>query len=113
MIRKKIKPLVAKKIKRKKQSLVTADGSNSFWVHQGPVLRSLVDLVKFLEIITAEQFAYHGKRNSTAAGTDGNDFSRWVAEVLQDKTCAMALARAKTSVAALRAVRRGLTRYNV
>lgn len=105
---KKIKQLVAKKLKNKKTPLFIATGANAFWVHQGPVLRSLVDLAKFFEIITVEQFAYHVKSN--AAG--GNDFSRWVAEVLQDQTCAAALARAKTSTTALKAVRRALIRYD-
>lgn len=105
---KKIKQLVVKKLKSKKKTLLIANGSNAFWVHQGPVLRSLVDLAKFLEIITAEQFNYHVRSN--AAG--GNDFSRWVAEVLQDQTCAAALARAKTSTVARAAVKRSLARYD-
>ena len=103
---KKIKQLVVKKFKNKKQPLFVTNGLNAFWVHQGPTLRSLADLAKFLEIITEEQFAYHVKRN-------GNDFSRWVAEVLQDKVAAAALARAKTRAAALTAARRALVRYDV
>jgi len=105
---KKIKQLGVKKLKSKKKVLLIANGANAFWVHQGPVLRSLVDLAKFLEIITVEQFNYHVRPN--AAG--GNDFSHWVAEVLQDQTCATALARTKTSTAARRVVKRSLARYD-
>jgi len=110
---KKIKKLVVRKIKsKKKKPLFIANGLNAFWVHQGPVLRNLIDLAKFFEIITAEQFAYHMKPNTNGADAKGNDFSRWVAEVLQDKTCATTLARAKTSTAALGAARRALLRYD-
>ena len=103
---KKIKSLVVKKFKNKKPPLFVATGANAFWVHQGPVLRSLADLANFLEIMTEEQFAYHIQRN-------GNDFAHWVAEVIQNKVCAAALARAKTRAAALTATRRALVRYDV
>ncbi len=98
-----------KKIVRRqspKPKLLIVNGASAFWVHQGPILRSLWDLAKFLEIITEEQFAYHIKRA-------GNDFARWVSEIIQDKVCAGALARAKTRAAALAAARRALTRYDV
>jgi len=91
---------------RKKSKLLIVNGANAFWVHQGPILRSLWDLAQFLEIITEEQFVYHTKR-------DGNDFARWVGEIIQDKICAGALTRAKTRRAALAALRRALTRYDV
>ena len=91
---------------KKKKDLPIVESHVAFWSYQGPVLRSLIDLGKFLAIITDEQFAYHTKR-------DGNDFARWTKEVLHDATCATALAKAKTKSAALAAVKRALTRYNV
>lgn len=100
----KVKKIVKKR--KKKSKLLIASGASAFWVHQGPVLRSLWDLAKFLEIITEEQFVYHVKQGR-------NDFARWVKEILQDKICAVALARAKTRSAALAAARRALARYDV
>ncbi|MBI2097748.1 MAG: hypothetical protein HYT46_02340 [Candidatus Vogelbacteria bacterium] len=101
----KIKKITAKK-PRQKSKLLIVEGARAFWVHQGPILRSLWDLAKFLEIMTEEQFVYHTKQH-------GNDFSRWVSEILQDKVCANALIRAKTRPAALIALGRALTRYDV
>ncbi|MEK7584961.1 MAG: hypothetical protein AAB455_00350 [Patescibacteria group bacterium] len=100
----KIKKAVTKKATKK--SLPIVESHVAFWSYQGPVLRSLIDLGKFLAIATDEQFSYHTKR-------DGNDFARWTKDVLQDATCATALEKAKTKSAALSAVRLALTRYNV
>ncbi len=78
----------------------------AFWVNNGPALRHLLDLSKFLTIITAEQFHYHTERN-------GNDFAKWVRAILGDKTCARALEASKTIVTARGAVVKALKRYNV
>ncbi|MBI4135964.1 MAG: hypothetical protein HY481_00200 [Candidatus Vogelbacteria bacterium] len=107
----KVKKIVRRQ--RKKSPLLSVNGANAFWVHQGPILRSLWDLAKFLEIITEEQFVYHTKRDLPDGQAGGNDFARWVGEIIQDKICAGALARAKTRRAALAAARRALTRYDV
>ena len=86
--------------------LPIAPPGSAFWVNNGPVLRHLLDLSKFLAIITAEQFTYHTKRS-------GNDFAKWVGAVLGEKTCARALEKSKTATAARLAVGRALKRYNV
>lgn len=101
---KKIKKMVVK-VNQRKKPLVSVSGGAAFWVHQGPVLRNLSELAKFLAIITEEQFAYHTRRA-------GNDFAKWVETVLQDKTAAAALRRAKTRTAAAVACRRTLARYD-
>lgn len=110
-----MKKIINKTIKKrsKKKPLVIANGAVAFWVYRGPILRSLLDLAKFLEIITEEQFTYHTKRVRPDGRAGGNDFARWVADIIQDKTCAAALTRAKTRSAARVAVRRALARYNV
>ncbi len=104
----KIKKIKKTAVRRSKQKpkLVVASGASAFWVHQGPILRNLWDLAKFFELMTEEQFVYHVKPS-------GNDFARWVSEILQDKICARALIRAKTGPAALAVVRRALARYDV
>ena len=99
--------------RNKKKPLVITNGAVAFWVYQGPILRSLLDLAKFLEIITEEQFAHHTQRVRPDGRAGGNDFARWVADIIQDKTCASALLRAKTRSAARVAVRRALARYDV
>ena len=60
-----------------------------FYVQNGPVLESGRDFVKALEgdTITDEAFTYHHQRN---------DFSKWIDEVLEDKTLARALKKVKT-----------------
>lgn len=82
-----------------------AGAGSAFWVNNGPSLRHLLDLSKFLAIITEEQFRYHTARA-------GNDFAKWVGAVLGDKKCAAALEKAKTAAAARAAVARALKRYN-
>ncbi len=101
-----MKKLMMAKKTTKKKPLVIASGDSAFWVHQGPMLRSLLDLARFAEIMTEEQFAYHVKRN-------GNDFAKWVAGVIGDKVAAKAIALAKTSSALSTACRRTLLRYDV
>ena len=92
--------------KRKPVPLVVAPPGSAFWVNNGPALHHLLDLSKFLAIITEEQFRYHTER-------DGNDFSRWVEVVLSDQKCARALGVSKTVAAARRAVAQALKRYDV
>lgn len=77
----------------------------AFWVNNGPSLRHLLDLSKFLTIITAEQFHYHTQRS-------GNDFAKWVRVVLGDELCARALEASKTIAAARKAVAGALKRYD-
>ena len=92
--------------KVKKLPLVIAPPGASFWVNNGPALRHLLDLSKFLDIITEEQFRYHTER-------DGNDFTKWVETILGDRSCARALEAAKTVTLARRAVSLALKRYDV
>jgi hypothetical protein len=110
MLKKKLvrQPKVSKvaRPKAKALSLVTAPAGSFFWVNNGPPLRHLLDLSKFLAIITEEQFHYHTQRA-------GNDFAKWVEAILSDKLCARALEKSKTVATARAAVGRALKRYNV
>ena len=105
-----IKKRLAKKsalVKRSKKGmpLVIAPPGAAFWVNNGPALHHLLDLSKFLSIITEEQFRYHTER-------DGNDFSRWVGAILGDSVCARALELSKTVAVARQAVAKALKRYD-
>ncbi|HEY4508194.1 MAG TPA: hypothetical protein VJJ55_00885 [Candidatus Paceibacterota bacterium] len=90
---------------RSGKELAHAAPEQSFWVCSGLVLgdlRALHDaLLKRMDDAT---YRYHvaGRRN---------DFSKWVAEVLKDQTCAKALAKAKDRTTAARAVAVALKEY--
>lgn len=60
-----------------------------FYVQNGPVLQSGQDFIKALEgnAITDEAFTFHHERD---------DFSKWINEVLKDKTLARAIKKVKT-----------------
>ena len=98
--------VVRRRTKKKNVPLPIAPAGAAFWVNNGPALRHLLDLSKFLAIITEEQFHYHTKR-------DGNDFAKWVRTILGDGVCARALESSKTIAAARGAVARALKRYDV
>ena len=63
--------------------------AQAFWVNNGPVVKSLEDLVKALKGMQMMQYAYHTKR-------DGNDFAKWIHDCLGDKCMATRLKKART-----------------
>lgn len=69
----------------------------AFWVNNGPVVSTLEGLREALKTMSDEQFAYHTKRA-------GNDFARWVDEVLCHGHCAKKLMKAPTRDHAVRAI---------
>ncbi len=77
--------------------LVSAQGDQRFWVHEGPVLCDLRDLWRSFSTMTDSQFAHHVTKEK-------NDFSAWVREVLRDKECARRIAGAKNQDEARRIV---------
>lgn len=100
------KKVVAKKVPAKKTATkaVCATGcactkkcqpAQAFWVNNGPILKSVDDLLKALKEMSDEQYAYHTKR-------DGNDFANWIRDCLNDAQCAKDLKNAKTRVGAVR-----------
>ena len=76
----------AKKSPRKKK-IKEAPDEACFWVHNGPIIKSLPELKKALKEMTDEQFAFHTER-------DGNDFARWIKDVLEHSTCAKRVEKA-------------------
>lgn len=104
---KSVKKIITRRTNRTKaKALTIAPTGLAFWVNNGPALRHLLDLSKFLSIITTEQFHFHTARA-------GNDFAKWVGAVLGDETCARALEASKTITAARAAVAKALKRYDV
>jgi len=73
-----------------------------FWVHDGPILKDMLGLVQALQTMSDEQFDYHTKR-------EGNDFARWVADVLEDVSCASAVKRTRTRAGMLKALARHIS----
>ncbi len=96
------KPKAAKKTNKK--DLVQADGQTSFWMTDGQVLATLIDLRDALDAMDREVYEYH-------ATGEQNDFARWVCDVLYDDKCASDLTKAKTQSSAKTAVVRHLKSY--
>jgi outer membrane biosynthesis protein TonB len=92
----------AKKPTKKAESvcagyLLVATDDKAFWVNNGPVVSTLDGLREALATMTDEQFDYHTKRA-------GNDFAKWVDEVLCHGPCAGKLDKAKTRSSAVKAI---------
>ncbi len=68
-----------------------------FWVCDGPVVDSLLNLKKALLYMSDKQFTFHTARA-------GNDFARWAREVVGCIGCAERLEKAKTRAGAIRAI---------
>lgn len=93
------KPPVAKKI-------VTAKGPTCFWVHEGPILKDLLELEAALKSMSELMYKHHVTK-------DRNDFADWVDAVLKDAETAALLRKAKKPETAHKAVVRQLKLYIV
>lgn len=78
-------------------SCAVAPEDKAFWVNNGPIVSTLEGLKDALSIMSDEQFSYHTSRA-------GNDFAKWVDEVLCHNACAKKLAGARTREGAVRAI---------
>lgn len=65
----------------------------AFWIHHGPVVSSVAELMEALGEMTDEQYSYHTRRN-------GNDFAVWLRDCFGKDALASrvegATSRAKT-----------------
>ena len=76
--------------KRKtKKKLVDAPDEMAFWVHDGPVLKNLKELLKAARKMNKEIYSHHVNKQK-------NDFSKWIKDVLGHKSLANALEKVKT-----------------
>lgn len=94
----------AKNLKKQDKKLIVADGEHCFWIHEGPVIKSLKDLRGAFTKMTHEQFQYH-------ANDMKNDFAAWVEYVLQDPECANSLRKCGTKASAQSCVQNALKKY--
>lgn len=60
----------------------------AFWLHNGPAVKNLKELHDAVKDMLPEQFEYHTIRN-------GNDFARWIRDVLLEPECASKVETAK------------------
>ncbi len=88
------------------KKLVVATGANCFWVHNGPILRDLVELEKALDEMNEKIFAHH------VSGTR-NDFADWIQMVLKDAEAAVAFRKAKKPKTARTVIVRQLKLYKL
>lgn len=79
------------------KKLLDAEGNSRFWVHNGPVLRNLVELRDALRHISDDQFNHHVTK-------DRNDFSNWAEHVLHETDLAKKLKNYKSRKSALKMV---------
>jgi len=94
-----------KKTAKAKKQLVTASDGCCFWVHNGPIIRDLRELHEAIrDTMTDEQFTHHVSKEK-------NDFAQWVADVLEDDTCAKALRRVRTRKSTQKALELCLAEY--
>jgi hypothetical protein len=82
-------------------SLAEIQEEKCFWVNNGPIVKNLSELKAAILEMSDEKFDYHAKR-------DGNDFAKWVEEVLENKKLAASLARARTKKGTVKAIEKHL-----
>jgi hypothetical protein len=79
-------------------------GELCFWVNNGPILSSLMDLRRALKEMSEEQFRHH-------VAKDKNDFAVWVGGVLCDERCSKQLHKVKNKEEALVVVEEAIKAY--
>lgn len=94
------KAKVAKDIKQ----LVRTSTEYSFWMTDGQILNSLLELEGALGTMSMDVFSHH-------VTDDKNDFADWVEYVLDDHGCAAGLRAAMTTKKAQLAVKKALKGY--
>lgn len=88
----------------KKLPLVNAYNEKCFWVHQGPVLSNLKDLLRAFKYMTDVQFNHHVTKEK-------NDFYIWVENILGDAICAKKLHKSNTAAEAAKVIEERLEDY--
>lgn len=61
----------------------------AFWVNNGPVLKSVIELATTAKKLTPQQFMHH-------VNSAKNDFAKWVDDVIRDSELAKQLRRIKS-----------------
>lgn len=69
--------------------VIDAPQEKCFWVHNGPIVKNLKELLAALKRMKKDTFRHHVNKEK-------NDFSRWVNEVLGDKELADELKKTRS-----------------
>ena len=82
--------LLAKlKSEEAKRTLSSTPPEKAFWVNNGPVLKSVIELATAAKKLTDRQFMHHVNKTK-------NDFAKWVGEVISDSELAKRICKVKT-----------------
>lgn len=98
------KKLSAVKTSKDKKQLVRTSTEYSFWMTDGQILNSLLELEGAFATMHKDVFLHH-------VTDDKNDFADWVEYVLDDHVCAAQLRAAMTAKKAQVAVKKALKGY--
>lgn len=80
-----------------KRILSNTSPERAFWINNGQVLKSIMELPAAAKKMTVEQFTHH-------VNAAKNDFAKWIDEVIGDKELAKKLRLAKTKDGLVKAV---------
>ena len=94
------------RVQNQGKKLVVAKGADCFWVHNGPILKNLLELEQALDAMSEHMFAHH-------VGRGRNDFAEWVEHTLKDAAAATDLRKARKPHTARTAIVRHLKFYNL
>ena len=72
-----------------KRILSNTAPDRAFWVNNGPVVKSVIELATAAKKLTPVQFMHH-------VNNAKNDFAKWVDEVIRDSELAQHIKKAKT-----------------
>ncbi|MBI2550349.1 hypothetical protein HYV83_04180 [Candidatus Woesearchaeota archaeon] len=72
-----------------KRILSNTSPERAFWVNNGPILKSVIELATAAKKLTPQQFAHH-------ANNAKNDFAKWAEDVIRDSELAKKLRQIKT-----------------
>lgn len=92
--------------KAAKKNLFYAPDVWCFWVSDGRILRSLVDLRDGLKEMSDEVFKNHVNKEK-------NDFAKWIEDILGESVFAKKMRTMKTRLTALRTVESELKKYQI
>lgn len=95
------KRVAVKKVSAKDTSCVcrvACKPEEAFWIHHGPVVASVAELMEALGEMTDEQYSYHTRRN-------GNDFAVWLRDCFGKDALASRVEGATSRAKAVQALR--------
>ena len=72
-----------------KKILSNTSPEKAFWVNNGPILKSVIELAMAAKKLTPQQFAHH-------VSNAKNDFAKWTDEAIHDSELAKKLRQIKT-----------------